>query len=236
MSVGHPEGQHKSNFIHHFYDLYENFGLSDHKLGAILLAFASFGRVMLSYIFRTLSINLGGSKRLNALNTILSLIYIAPLFALNYIFNLQVEVGGNLLGLNTAPSSESVSWHVKHTLAGIFKESASRKIFAFLCLNLGFTFVELIYGVWTNSLGLISDGFHMFFDCAALVMGLYASVVGHWNPDKTFTFGYHRTEILSGFINSLFLIIISISIFLKAISRVFYPPEIITDRLLVSLI
>ena len=28
-----------------------------------------------------------------------------------------------------------------------------------------FTFVELAYGVWTNSLGLISDGFHMLFDC-----------------------------------------------------------------------
>ena len=27
-----------------------------------------------------------------------------------------------------------------------------------------FTFVELTYGVWTNSLGLISDGFHMLFD------------------------------------------------------------------------
>ena len=39
-----------------------------------------------------------------------------------------------------------------------------------------FTFVELLYGAWTNSLGLISDGFHMLFDCTALVVGLYAAL------------------------------------------------------------
>ena len=52
-----------------------------------------------------------------------------------------------------------------------------------------FTFIELIYGVWTNSLGLISDGFHMFFDCSALVMGLYAAVMSHWKATRTFSFG-----------------------------------------------
>jgi len=52
-----------------------------------------------------------------------------------------------------------------------------------------FTFIELIYGVWTNSLGLISDGFHMFFDCSALVMGLYAAVMSHWKATRLFSFG-----------------------------------------------
>jgi len=63
-----------------------------------------------------------------------------------------------------------------------------------LCRNLcsvfqSFTFIELVYGVWTNSLGLISDGFHMFFDCSALVMGLYAAVMSHWKATRTFSFG-----------------------------------------------
>lgn len=52
-----------------------------------------------------------------------------------------------------------------------------------------FTFVELVYGVWTNSLGLISDGFHMFFDCSALVMGLYAAVMSHWKATRLFSYG-----------------------------------------------
>jgi Co/Zn/Cd efflux system component len=52
-----------------------------------------------------------------------------------------------------------------------------------------FTFVELVYGVWTNSLGLISDGFHMLFDCSALVMGLYAAVMSRWKATRIFSYG-----------------------------------------------
>ena len=52
-----------------------------------------------------------------------------------------------------------------------------------------FTFVELVYGVWTNSLGLISDGFHMLFDCSALVMGLYAAVMTRWKATRIFSYG-----------------------------------------------
>lgn len=52
-----------------------------------------------------------------------------------------------------------------------------------------FTFVEMIYGVWTNSLGLISDGFHMLFDCSALVMGLYAAVMTRWKATRIFSYG-----------------------------------------------
>lgn len=52
-----------------------------------------------------------------------------------------------------------------------------------------FTFVELIYGAWTNSLGLISDGFHMLFDCSALVMGLYAAVMSRWKANRIYSYG-----------------------------------------------
>ena len=47
----------------------------------------------------------------------------------------------------------------------ILSDTNSRNLLGFLLLNLTFAFVELFYGVWTNSLGLISDSFHMFFDC-----------------------------------------------------------------------
>lgn len=53
-----------------------------------------------------------------------------------------------------------------------------------------FMFVELLYGWWTNSLGLISDAFHMLFDCMALAIGLYASVMKDWEANDVFTYGY----------------------------------------------
>ena len=54
----------------------------------------------------------------------------------------------------------------------IMSDPNSRNLLGFLLLNLSFAFVELIYGVITNSLGLISDSFHMFFDCTGLLAGL----------------------------------------------------------------
>ena len=47
----------------------------------------------------------------------------------------------------------------------ILSDPNSRNLLGFLVINLTFAFVELFYGVVTNSLGLISDSFHMFFDC-----------------------------------------------------------------------
>lgn len=60
----------------------------------------------------------------------------------------------------------------RETLNEILANQDSRRIFYFLCANLAFCGVEFLYGFLTNSLGLISDGFHMLFDCSALVMGL----------------------------------------------------------------
>lgn len=95
-----------------------------------------------------------------------------------------------------------------------------------------FTGVELLYGMWTNSLGLISDGFHMLFDCSALVMGLAASLLARRSATRTFPFGYGRVEVLSGFMNGLFLVVIAFMVFSEAITRLFDPPQVKTERLL----
>ncbi|RIB09423.1 cation efflux protein [Gigaspora rosea] len=92
--------------------------------------------------------------------------------------------------------------------------------------------VQIVYGIWTNSLGLISDAIHMFFDCLALAIGLFASIMSKWPENNKFTYGYKRIETLSGFANGIFLILISIFITFEAIGRLIDPPEMSTDRLL----
>ncbi|KAK7802522.1 hypothetical protein U0070_027053 [Myodes glareolus] len=128
-------------------------------------------------------------------------------------------------------SSQSVPRFIKESLKQILEESDSRQIFYFLCLNLLFTFVELFYGVLTNSLGLISDGFHMLFDCSALVMGLFAALMSRWKATRIFSYGYGRIEILSGFINGLFLIVIAFFVFMESVARLIDPPELDTNML-----
>ena len=60
----------------------------------------------------------------------------------------------------------------------ILSDTNSRNLLGFLALSLTFAFVELFYGVWTNSLGLISDSFHMFFDCTGQILA------SDWSNDK----------------------------------------------------
>ncbi|MFH4975254.1 hypothetical protein AB6A40_001963 [Gnathostoma spinigerum] len=129
-------------------------------------------------------------------------------------------------------TSRSMILFAKETLAEILSSSDSRRIFWFLCANLSFCGIEFLYGFWTNSLGLISDGFHMLFDCSALVMGLIAAVMSRWPASRYYSFGYGRVEVLSGFINALFLIVIAFFIFLEALERLYDPPHISTDKLM----
>ncbi|KAF8972631.1 cation efflux family-domain-containing protein [Flammula alnicola] len=126
------------------------------------------------------------------------------------------------------PTSRLIRSYVKTILAN----PESRKIFYFLMLNLCYMLVQMLYGVWTNSLGLISDAIHMAFDCMAIGMGLFASVMATWDPNERFTYGYGRIETLSGFANGIFLILISIFIMFEAIQRILEPPEMNTSQLL----
>ncbi|XP_068106188.1 proton-coupled zinc antiporter SLC30A5 [Hyperolius riggenbachi] len=137
----------------------------------------------------------------------------------------------NFMGDTLHSTSPSMPKFLKDSLKQILEEYDSRQIFYFLCLNLAFTFVELFYGVWTNSLGLLSDGFHMLFDCSALVMGLIAALITRWKATRIFSYGYGRVEILSGFINGLFLAVIAFFVFVEAVARIFDPPDINTDML-----
>ncbi|KAJ2326985.1 putative zinc transporter msc2 [Coemansia sp. RSA 2702] len=134
-----------------------------------------------------------------------------------------------------AAAAATVRWLLARTqqfMRVILSDGESRSIFMFLLLNLSYMVIQIVYGYITNSLGLISDAIHMLFDCMALAIGLIAAVMSRWPSDEAFTFGYGRIEILSGFANGVFLMLISVSIFFEAIERLIYPPEMNTQRLL----
>ena len=133
--------------------------------------------------------------------------------------------------LNRA-SKSSFGALTREFLKKILDEKDSRRIFYFLCINLSFAFIELAWGIWSNSLGLISDSFHMMFDCTALILSLVAAVMAKWKATRVFSYGYGRIEVLSGFVNGLFLVVIAIFLFYEAIQRLFDPPSVNTDKLI----
>lgn len=72
----------------------------------------------------------------------------------------------------------------------------------------------------------------MFFDCLALGVGLFATVMSQWPSNSEFTYGYNRIETVAAYFNGVFLVFISISIIIEAIQRLITPPEMNTHRLL----
>lgn len=131
----------------------------------------------------------------------------------------------------TSPSD--LMTKIKEGLRAVVSDSNARNLMGFLALNFFFAFVELTYGILTNSLGLISDSFHMFFDCTGLVAGLAAQVVSRWPADDSYTYGYKRAEVLAGFVNALFLLFIAFFILTEAVERAIEPPEVHHDRLFI---
>lgn len=89
--------------------------------------------------------------------------------------------------------------------------------------------VQAFYGYVTDSLGLLSDSIHMFFDCVALAVGLFAAVASKWPPSERFPYGFGKIETLSGFANGVFLVLISVEIMFEAFERIIEGRE--TKRL-----
>ena len=114
-----------------------------------------------------------------------------------------------------------------------YENNDSRKIAIFFTINLLFMFVELIYGYMSNSLGLITDSFHMLFDCMALFIGLCASYIAKMGVDRNYTYGYGRVETLSGLFNGIFLVFIAFNVFCESIERIYEPQKIETEGLLI---
>jgi zinc transporter 5/7 len=107
-----------------------------------------------------------------------------------------------------------------------------KKLLFFLLLNLSFMFVEVIYGVISNSLGLLTDGAHMLLDCSAIIIGLYSSYLSEKSKNSQFNFGYSRSEVLGTFINAVFLYFIAFYIVFESIERFLNPKIIHSDHLI----
>lgn len=102
-----------------------------------------------------------------------------------------------------------------------------------LILISSFMIVEVIGGVLTNSLALLSDAGHMLSDAISLAVALAAFKMGEKVADSARTFGYRRFEILAAVFNGVTLIVIAVFIVAEAAGRFVNPPEIATTGMLV---
>lgn len=95
-----------------------------------------------------------------------------------------------------------------------------------VALTLSFSIIELIGGIWGNSLALIGDAGHMVTDSASLLFALIANKLAQKGADSDHSFGHGRIEVLAAFINGIIMLGVVIWIFSEAISRILEPQPV----------
>ncbi len=106
------------------------------------------------------------------------------------------------------------------------KDNSTKNIRTAFFLNLGFAFVELIGGIITNSVAILSDAIHDFGDSISLAIAWALQKKSNKPKDEKYSYGYKRFSLLSSVILSGILLIGSILILIEAITRLFSPQDV----------
>jgi len=120
-----------------------------------------------------------------------------------------------------------------HSHIGDLTKQTTKRLTLSLILTAAFVVIEVIAGVFGNSLALLTDAAHNFTDVIALGLSWYALHLATKPAHAGKTFGYHRVGILVALINSTTLILIAFGIFFEAYHRFLTPPEVDSTLLIV---
>lgn len=107
----------------------------------------------------------------------------------------------------------------------MFMKTDKNILIAFI-LNLGFSIFEIIGGLFTSSIAIISDAFHDFVDAFSIGLSYILERKSKKKPDYKYTYGYMRFSVLGAFLTTTFLAAGSIVVMISAINRLFNPVEV----------
>ncbi|MBN8640938.1 MAG: cation transporter [Flavobacteriales bacterium] len=103
-----------------------------------------------------------------------------------------------------------------------------------ILLNLLITIAQVVGGIVSGSLALISDALHNFSDVLSLGFSLIAHKLSRRKASIDHTFGYKRAELIAAFINAMTLVIVAVLLIYGAITR-FVNPKPIESNLVIWL-
>ena len=105
-------------------------------------------------------------------------------------------------------------------------------LIAFL-LNLSFSIFEIIGGIVTGSIAIISDAIHDMGDAASIGISYFLERKSKKKANGVYTYGYARYSVLGGFFTTLILIFSSLVVVYNAVKRIINPVEIHYDGIIV---
>jgi cobalt-zinc-cadmium efflux system protein len=115
---------------------------------------------------------------------------------------------------------------MSHSHAHNHKDLKGRKLLITIVLNIVITVAQVIGGLLSGSLSLLSDALHNFSDVLSLIVSYVAAKLSQRKASVNRTFGYKRAEILAAFVNASTLIIVAIILIKEAVERFLNPQQI----------
>lgn len=123
-----------------------------------------------------------------------------------------------------------MSHHHDHVTPG---QRHRGRLVAALAITVTVLVVELIGGVLSGSLALLSDAGHMLTDAAALSIALAATWLAGRPADQRWTFGWQRAEVLAALVNGVLLAVVAVLVLVEGLQRWQEPPEVAAPTMLV---
>ena len=102
-----------------------------------------------------------------------------------------------------------------------------------LVINTVFFIVILVGAVIAGSVTLLAEAAHMLTDSLSLIVAIVAAWIAGWTPDVRRTYGYHRAEVLGGFLNALLLLAVVGYVLFEAVSRLRAPEPVNAEVVIV---
>ena len=106
------------------------------------------------------------------------------------------------------------------------QKKSKKTLYVTLFLTLFFALMELFGGLFSNSLSLVGDSFHMFSDVLALGASMVAIYFEAKKPTEKFTYGFLRLEVVVAFLNGIVLMLVAAGMIYESVIRFFNPKEI----------
>ena len=117
--------------------------------------------------------------------------------------------------------------HAPHDVSG-------RNLLIAIFLNVAITVAQIVGGIISGSLSLLSDAVHNLSDVISLLISYIAGVLSKKEASTGKTFGYKRAEIIAAFVNSATLIVVAVFLVKEAVER-FLDPQAIGSGIVISL-
>ena len=105
-------------------------------------------------------------------------------------------------------------------------EVSGKNLFITIILNIIITLSQIIGGIMSGSLALLSDAMHNFSDVLALVIAYIANRLAARPNTESRTFGYKRAEIIAALFNASVLIGIAVFLIVEAFHKLYHPEAV----------